>query len=441
MHPDTELAQFRARWQQEVAQRRAEALRGTPAAQPADAPRHAPPADAPSADAPDDVPDAPADGAAPDRLARILDTLVPAHEAAAADAALDIRMRALDVGDGADGRADDSRADDSRADGSRTDGSRADDGARAAARAATPEIPTPDAEAPPDGGPPAPRPIRTVHELHAADEERPIPAARLPDEVWLCVFLHAVAPVPAPPPSPRMGEHTVYRPPAQPWRVWTGPDYVTLEACARACWKFRLLTAHARLWRAVAHATYVWPQVPPAVRVAALRAERAASWRDLFVYQPRVRQHGTYIASCQYTQQGLSEENVWVRVLHVVEFYRYLRFFPNGQCLSMLTTDTPADVVHQLVPGLRAKGLAAGRWRLLPGAADATVVVEDLHDATLPGYRFQMTLHLHASPGRWHKLDLIEHASLNLHTGEVLPFPRQKHLRPFYFSRVRGYGV
>ena len=92
---------------------------------------------------------------------------------------------------------------------------------------------------------------------------------------------------------------------------------------------------------------------------------------------------------------------------------------------------------------MRAKGLAAGRWHLLTDAphGTGTVVVEDLHDPTVPHYRFQMTLHLVRAPGRWHRLELIEHASLNLHTGEVLPFPRQKHQRPFFFSRVRGYGV
>ena len=288
-----------------------------------------------------------------------------------------------------------------------------------------------------------PRPLQTVHALHPADVDAPLHAARLPDEVWMSIFLHALAPTPAPPPAPRVQEHTVYRAPAHPWRAWTGADYVTLEACARVCWKFRLLTAHPQLWRAVAYATYVPPQIPATLPLAALRELRQQSWRDLFVYEPRVRQHGAYIASCTYTQQGLSEENVWVRVLHVVQFYRYLRFFPNGRCLSWLTTDAPRDTVHQLVPGMRAKGLAAGRWHLLTDAphGTGTVVVEDLHDPTVPHYRFQMTLHLVRAPGRWHRLELIEHASLNLHTGEVLPFPRQKHQRPFFFSRVRGYGV
>lgn len=158
---------------------------------------------------------------------------------------------------------------------------------------------------------------------------------------------------------------------------------------------------------------------------------------------PRVRTQGAYIARCSYTQQGMSEENVWVRVLHTVEFYRYLRFFSDGTCMSMQTTVAPADTVSQLVHGMEAKGLSYGHWHLRPGASGtgATVVVDDLHDATLPHYAFQMRLRLHQSaPGRWNKLDLLEYASVHLHTGEVLPFP-DKHQKPFTFSRVRGYGA
>ena len=67
-------------------------------------------------------------------------------------------------------------------------------------------------------------------------------------------------------------------------------------------------------------------------------------------------------------------------------------------------------------------------------------MIEDLHDPTLPGYTFQMTLHMRSSPGRWRRMDMLEYASLNLQTGEVLPIPH-KHARPFLFSRVLSYGV
>ena len=276
----------------------------------------------------------------------------------------------------------------------------------------------------------------SVHDIYPADEQAPVPVARLPDEVWLAILLRVVAPAPAPLLVPAVREFQTFVPePGEPWRAYTGADYEALERLGRVCWRLRWLSAHPQVWKAVAEATYEAPL-----------ARMPCSWRDAFVHEPRVRLNGTYIATCEYTQQGLSVENVWVRVLHKVAFFRYLRFFPNGRCLSWLTTEAPSDAVRQLVPGLRTKGCAAGRWHMLvddgapPARRGATVVIDDLRDPHLRGYTFQMTLHLRPAPGRWHRLDMLAYSSLNLQTAEVVPIPH-KHARPFVFSRVVGYGI
>jgi len=276
----------------------------------------------------------------------------------------------------------------------------------------------------------------SVHDIYPADEQVAVPVARLPDEVWLAILLHVVAPTRAPELVPAAREFQAFVPePGEPWRAYTGPDYVALERVGRVCWRLRWLSAHAQVWKAVVQAAYEAPLV-----------RMPCSWRDAFVHEPRVRMNGTYIATCEYTQQGLSVENVWVRVLHKVEFFRYLRFFPNGRCLSWLTTESPADAVRQLVPGLRTKGCAAGRWHMLvdegapPARRGATIVIDDLRDPHLRAYTFQMTLHLHPAPGRWHRLEMLAYSSLHLQTAEVVPIPH-RHARPFVFSRVVGYGV
>lgn len=54
-------------------------------------------------------------------------------------------------------------------------------------------------------------------------------------------------------------------------------------------------------------------------------------------------------------------------------------------------------------------------------------------------YHFQMTLTLRSKPlGRWNKLDLVTHASVNIEDEEVVPLPL-KHERPFWFSKVRSW--
>jgi len=140
------------------------------------------------------------------------------------------------------------------------------------------------------------------------------------------------------------------------------------------------------------------------------------------------------------SRQGLGE-SAWHSVTHLITYHRYLRFLPSGTVLSLLLNDdhSPSDVVHLLKPTLEMKGLLVGSWRL----EDSTVVITDLNDPRdrQPCYTFEMTLHLRSKPlGRWNKLELEDYSSVNLGTGEVLPFGL-KHERPFWFSRVKSYGT
>ncbi|PWN47891.1 hypothetical protein IE53DRAFT_389962 [Violaceomyces palustris] len=233
--------------------------------------------------------------------------------------------------------------------------------------------------------------------------------------------------------------------------VLGGPDWMSLETVARVCWKFRLLTRSPTIWKRIVTETYYPPQVEAELDLSVLHDRHHCDWRSVFVNQPRVRMSGAYIAACHYARPGMSEESVWIRVVHVVEFYRSIRFLPDGRCLSLLTTDPPSETVRKLEPNLKCKGFAVGRWELFPqGLEDdewesrpdgPKVVVEDLRDKTMAKYAFRMVFQLRQTArGRWNKLDLLEYFSVNLTNGEVLPLP-QKHSKPFHFSRVLPYGI
>ncbi|KAK4945386.1 hypothetical protein LTR10_015281 [Elasticomyces elasticus] len=75
-------------------------------------------------------------------------------------------------------------------------------------------------------------------------------------------------------------------------------------------------------------------------------------WRDVFHSYPRIRFTGVYISTVNYTRPGGASASAftWSNPIHVVTYYRYLRFFRDGTCISLLTTDEPIDVVHHLTP-------------------------------------------------------------------------------------------
>ncbi|KAF8845125.1 hypothetical protein BDN67DRAFT_962058 [Paxillus ammoniavirescens] len=229
-------------------------------------------------------------------------------------------------------------------------------------------------------------------------------------------------------------------------------DTTTLERFAAVSRKARVLSLDSSLWRNFVDMAYKPPQIPEAHTVEMIVDRYNANYRQTYIEHPRLRLDGVYIAVCHYVRTGLSE-NAWVNISHLVTYHRYLRFFPDGQVLSLLANEEyqPSLVIPMLEPSLRMKGFHIGDWRL----EGSTVLISNLvemhslthapsthHHNHVPQsrrYHFQMTLSLRSKPlGRWNKLDLVSYESVNVEDGEVVPLPL-KHERPFWFSKVKSW--
>ncbi|MCJ1395037.1 hypothetical protein MMC18_007918 [Xylographa bjoerkii] len=106
------------------------------------------------------------------------------------------------------------------------------------------------------------------------------------------------------------------------------------------------------------------------------------TYAHLFQHHPRLRFNGCYISTVNYVRPGASSSNQisWNTPVHIVTYYRYLRFFRDGSCISLLTTAEPADVVHHLLqehlhsnhsgglPSSVMRNALRGRWRLSGGS-------------------------------------------------------------------------
>lgn len=92
--------------------------------------------------------------------------------------------------------------------------------------------------------------------------------------------------------------------------------------------------------------------------LASLYSRHSNSWRSVFINEPRLRLNGSYISSCHYTRSGMSEESIWINVIHVVEFYRSLRFLPDGKVseLSELRHSLSTFSPHTLFPIFHLSG-------------------------------------------------------------------------------------
>lgn len=237
-------------------------------------------------------------------------------------------------------------------------------------------------------------------------------------------------------------------------------------------------------------------------------------WRDVFHNFPRIRFTGVYISTVNYTRPGGASATAftWNNPIHVVTYYRYLRFFRDGTCISLLTTDEPIDVVHHLTPenvayvrsgkkepanflkstpalakptgagsqaaaGALSTGAAPpptaqhvmkqalrGRWRLCHPSLETPIAASTSIDQSNPtpispgdlhietegaGPRYMYTMHLslkNAGSARSkhttknNKLQWKGFWSYNVLTNDWAEF-NLRHDKPFYFSRVKGYGL
>ncbi|ORX99076.1 hypothetical protein BCR34DRAFT_606727 [Clohesyomyces aquaticus] len=182
------------------------------------------------------------------------------------------------------------------------------------------------------------------------------------------------------------------------------------------------------------------------------------AYATLFRLRPRIRFNGCYISTVNYTRPGASSSNSvsWNSPIHIVTYYRYLRFLRDGTCISLLSTSEPADVVpylypqhmhknHGHLPSAPMKDALLGRWRLSGPAGEGGEEEGILHVETAgvtPKYLYKMVLRL-GSAGRTarnNKLVWQGYWSYNKLTDDWGEFGL-KNDRAFYWSRVKSYGL
>jgi F-box protein 9 len=190
----------------------------------------------------------------------------------------------------------------------------------------------------------------------------------------------------------------------------------------------------------------------------------SSSWQQMFRLRPRIRFNGCYISTVNYIRpgQGSASQVTWHNPVHIVTYYRYLRFFRDGTVISLLTTDEPADVVHHLtkelqdthrggnsahLPSIVMKEALRGRWRLSTASDKPEVDLKEAEgelfvetEGVKSKYIWQMKLAIgNASKvAKNNKLAWLGFWNYNLLTDDTGEFSR-RHFKSFIFSRVKSW--
>jgi F-box protein 9 len=191
----------------------------------------------------------------------------------------------------------------------------------------------------------------------------------------------------------------------------------------------------------------------------------SSSWRKMFRQRPRIRFNGVYISTVNYIRPGQASPSqiTWNTPVHVVTYYRYLRFFRDGTVISLLTTSEPAEVVHYLtkshlethqgekgshLPSAVMQTAARGRWRLSSVVdspeADLKDVEGDLFVETEGVgkyvYRMELSLRSGGKGPKNNKLQWKGYWHYNKLTSDWGEFGLRND-KAFFWSRVRSYGA
>ncbi|CAH1239850.1 FBXO9 [Branchiostoma lanceolatum] len=140
------------------------------------------------------------------------------------------------------------------------------------------------------------------------------------------------------------------------WVVSSNLDMRSLERLALVCRGFYVCARDPEIWRQAC--LRVWG-------INCGTPSLYGSWRDMYINRPHFRYDGVYISKTSYVRPGEQGLDTFYRPFHMVEYYRYMRFFPDGTMLLLTSADEP----YGIVPKLRGKGTSmtgmyTGHYRL-----------------------------------------------------------------------------
>lgn len=126
------------------------------------------------------------------------------------------------------------------------------------------------------------------------------------------------------------------------WIVSNELDIQALEKSALVCKGFYLYARDPKLWRMIC--LKVW-----GLQLGTLNGSAFNSWRQMYFQRSRLRFNGCYISKTEYFRLGENSfQDSAYKPVHHVEYYRYLRFFPDGIVLMFTTADEPLIGVRRL---------------------------------------------------------------------------------------------
>lgn len=140
------------------------------------------------------------------------------------------------------------------------------------------------------------------------------------------------------------------------WVVSDQLDIRSLENLSRVCKGFYVCARDPEIWKLACAKQWGRENISN---------KFYNGWREMYLTRPRINFDGAYISKTSYARAGEQGLDNFYSPWHLVEYYRYFRFFPDGTVIFLTCPEEPKNTVLKLkAPAISGdQNILKGTWK------------------------------------------------------------------------------
>lgn len=187
----------------------------------------------------------------------------------------------------------------------------------------------------------------------------------------------------------------------------------TLGRAACVCRKWHYAIRSPCLWHNACINTWQLSGLEENYKI--LQTDFGGSWRKMWLHRPRLRFDGLYVSRNTYIRAGIAEWKT-TNPVHLVCYYRYVRFFSSGKFLYKNSSQKLKEVAKAMHgQPLKAESVFGGRYTMMKDQVEAAILYPGLRPTVL-----RIRLRLRGTTiGANNRLDLVSLVTSGIGENEV----------------------
>ncbi|KAI3442707.1 F-box domain-containing protein [Psidium guajava] len=179
------------------------------------------------------------------------------------------------------------------------------------------------------------------------------------------------------------------------------------------CRKWRYTIRNPIFWRNAC--LKAWQVSGVVENYKTLQRKYEGSWRKMWLLRPRVRTDGLYVSRNTYIRTGVAEWMV-TNPVHVVCYFRYIRFFPSGKFLYKNSSQKVKDVAKSMnFRASKMDGVFRGHYILSDDKVEAALLYPGMRPTVL---RIRLRLR-GTTTGANNRMDMLSLVTSGVNDNEV----------------------